>query len=247
MDVSIGAVNNSVLSELPGAGPPDTPSQELDEQDFLNLLMTQLQHQDPLSPMEGTEMMQQISSLNQVEQLQAANDNLQSLILGMASLNNASAVQLIDRAVMVAGDEFQADSGSVELGYVLGGEADSVTVTIYDDTDEVVKTITADEASAGLNTFTWNGAEAGESYRISVTASFESTEVTAQAAVSGRVTGLDFSEGIVQLVLGDLTLGLDQVLAVLPSAGAAQAEVLDALVDGEAQPMFAGVPAEETE
>jgi len=245
--LSVGSVNTSYLNELPGAGPPDTPSQELDEQDFLNLLMTQLQHQDPLSPMEGTQMMQQISSLNQVEQLQAANDNLQSLILGMASLNNASAVQLIDRSVMVAGDEFTAETSSVELGYVLGGEADSVTVSILDTAGEVVDTITASDAQAGLNSFTWNGAEAGESYQIMVEATFEDAEVTAQAAVSGTVTGLDFSEGIVQLVVGDLTLGLDQVLAVLPGSNAAQAEVLDALAGGDADPVFAGAPAEESE
>ncbi len=245
--MSVAGIQNHVLNDLPGAGPPETPSQDLDEQDFLNLLMTQLQHQDPLSPMEGTEMMNQISALNQVEQLQAANDNLQSLILGMASLNNASAVGLIDRSVMVAADEFVADSGSVELGYVLAGEADTVTVTVFDETDQQVEMIELGAAEAGLGRFTWSGAEAGESYRISVTASFEDAEVTAQAAVSGRVTGLDFSEGIVQLVLGDLTLGLDQVLAVLPAGDAGQAEMLASLLNGDAQPVAAAGPTEETE
>jgi flagellar basal-body rod modification protein FlgD len=246
--VSIEAVNNSYLSELPGAGPPDTPSQELDEQDFLNLLMTQLQNQDPLSPMEGTQMMEQISALNQVEQLQAANANLESLILGMASLNNASAVNLIDRSVMVAGDEFQAESGSVDLGYLLDGEADSVTIEIFDEAGDSVESIELGEAEAGLNNFTWSGAEAGASYSFSVKATFEDGEVASQAAITGQVTGLDFSAGIVQLVVGDLTIGLDQVLAVLPAQNAAQSELLAQLLGGDdAAPVVPAGPIEEND
>ena len=231
--MNVEGVKNGILSEVPGTGPPATPSQELNEEDFLNLLMTQLQHQDPLNPMEGTQMLEQISSLNQVEQLQAANANLEALILGMASLNNASAVQLIDRSVMVLGEEFEAEAGSVELGYVLDGAADSVQVHVYDDQDELVETVELGEGTAGLNQFTWSGAVPGESYRISVDASFEGEEVAAQTAISGRVTGLDFSEGFVKLVVGDLDVGLEQVLAVLPVGGVAgdAVAVLDDIVE----------------
>ncbi len=244
--MNIEGVNGSYLDQLPGAGPPDTASQELDEQDFLNLLMTQLQNQDPLSPMEGTQMMEQISALNQVEQLQAANANLESLILGMASLNNASSVNLIDRSVMVAGDEFQAEASSIDLGYLLEGEADSVTIEFFDEAGEFVDSIEISEAEAGLNTFTWSGAEAGESYSFTVEATLDGAEVTSQAAITGKVTGLDFSQGIVQLVVGDLTIGLDQVLAVLPAESAAQAELLAQLLGGDdAEPAAAAGPVEE--
>ncbi len=242
--MSIQGVNNSYLNELPGAGPPEMPSQELDEQDFLNLLMTQLQNQDPLSPMEGTQMMEQISALNQVEQLQAANANLESLILGMASLNNASSVNLIDRSVMVAGDEFQAESSSVDLGYMLEGEADTVTVEIFDEAGDYVDEIQLGAADGGLNQFTWNGAEAGQNYSFKVTASLDGEDVSTQTAIVGQVTGLDFTGGVVQLVLGDLTIGLDQVLAVLPTEGESQSELLAQLLDGEAAIPAAGPPEE---
>jgi len=213
--MNIDGVTNQLLGEIPTTGPP-TPSQELDEEDFLTLLLTQLQYQDPLSPMESAQMMDQIASLNQVEQLQVANDSLEALILGMASLNNASAMQLVDREVMVVGDTFTAESGSADFGYVLAGDADEVEVSILDSTGNVVQSWQQGETSAGLNQLTFDQAQAGETYTVVVNASQEGAEVVAECAVVGRVDGLDFSEGLVKLIVGDELIGLDQVLLVLP-------------------------------
>lgn len=213
--MNIDGVTNQLLGEIPTTGPP-APSQDLDEEDFLNLLLTQLQYQDPLDPMEGVQMMDQIASLNQVEQLQVANESLEALILGMASLNNASAMQLVDREVMVVGDTFTAESGSVPFGYVLAGDADEVDVSILDSTGNVVQSWQQGETAAGLNQLTFDQAQAGETYTVVVNATQEGVEVIADCAVVGRVDGLDFSEGLVKLIVGDELIGLDEVLLVLP-------------------------------
>jgi len=214
--MDVNTVTNSLLSDSPTTGPPEA-SQELDEQDFLNLLLTQLQFQDPLDPMEGVEMVNQIATLNQVEQLEVANGNLEQLILGMASLNNASAMQLVDKDVMVIGDTFTAQAGSASFGYVLGQDVDDVEVSILDSAGNVVQTWGDGDTSAGFHELTFRQAEVGETYTVVVNATSDGVAVDAQAAVVGHVDGLDFSEGLVQLVVGDDLVGLDEVLQVLPT------------------------------
>jgi len=211
----VEGVKQQFLSEIPTTGPP-TASQELDEEDFLNLLLTQMQNQDPLSPMESSQMMDQISSMNQVEQLQVANQNLETLIMGMASLNNATAVNLIDRAVMVAGDEFTAPETQVTLGFLVVGPADEVEVSVVDSAGEGDHSASFSAVEAGLEGFTFSGAIPGETYSLVVTATADGEEVPAYGAISGVVEGLDFSDGLVKLVVGDLRVGLDSVLQVLP-------------------------------
>ena len=215
--MNVNGVTNQLLSEIPTEGPTEA-SQELDEEDFLTLLLTQLQYQDPLDPMESVEMMDQIAALNQVEQLQVANQSLDALILGMASLNNASAMQLVDREVMVVGDTFTADASSVPFGYVLGEDVDEVEVTVLDSQGNAVQSWQHGETNAGLTQLSFDSAQAGETYSVVVHAYRDGVEVDAQAAVVGRVDGLDFSAGLVQLVVGDQLIGLDQVLVVLPTA-----------------------------
>ncbi len=221
-------------SDVTATGPPEA-SQELDQDDFLSLLMTQMQNQDPLDPMESQQMLEQISSLNQVELLQELNTNMESVILGVASLNNASAVNLVDQNVMVLGDEFTADDSTVTMGYVLPSSADEVSVTVTDSNGEFVIELTESGKAAGLHELTWSGATPGETYNLSITATADDTEVSAHTAICGLVEGLDFSEGFVQLVVGGQPVGLDEVLMVMPSGSTDEAaeatELLAASMD----------------
>ena len=87
------------------------PKSLLDKDDFLKLFVTQLQHQDPMSPMDNDQMVAQMSQLSTVEQL----TNMASANAGMAqSLAQSSAVGLIGRTVAWTDDAKQEHSGVVE-------------------------------------------------------------------------------------------------------------------------------------
>jgi len=76
-----------------------TASQQLGKDDFLKLLITQLSHQDPLSPMENTEFiaqMAQFSSLEQITNMSAGFNRLSSM------LTNSEAVNLVGKTVDIA-------------------------------------------------------------------------------------------------------------------------------------------------
>ena len=100
------------------------PSSLLTKDDFLKLFVTQLQHQDPMSPMDNDQMVAQMSQLSTVEQL----TNMASANAGMAqSLAQSSAVGLIGRTVTWTDADDNAHTGVVEKVSTKDG-APSLTV-----------------------------------------------------------------------------------------------------------------------
>ncbi|MBW1702547.1 MAG: flagellar hook assembly protein FlgD, partial [Deltaproteobacteria bacterium] len=90
------SMNNSQLS-TPG-------DSTLGKDAFLNLLVTQLRHQDPLSPMESTQFTAQLAQFSSLEQLSSVNENLGILRIYQASINNSQAVGFIGKTVKASGD-----------------------------------------------------------------------------------------------------------------------------------------------
>src|SRR5512143_1369392 len=78
---------------------------------FLKLLITQLQHQDPLNPADSTEFTSQLAQFSSLEQLSNVNDNLTTLKLYQASINNAQAVSFIGKDIVAKGKTLQVTSG----------------------------------------------------------------------------------------------------------------------------------------
>jgi len=83
----------------------------LDKDGFLRLFVAQLQHQDPSSPMDSNESMQQMASFSQVEQM----TNMATTSAKIASsLNTSSAVGLIGRSVTYIDADGAQQTGKVE-------------------------------------------------------------------------------------------------------------------------------------
>ncbi len=87
-----------------------TASQELGKDDFLKLLITQLQNQDPTSPMENTEFIAQMAQFSSLEQM----TNMSTEFTKLANmLNSGEAVSLLGKSVELASGE-SSISGVVE-------------------------------------------------------------------------------------------------------------------------------------
>ncbi len=130
--------------------------------DFLTMLTTQLQNQDPLNPTDSTEFTNQLVNFTQVEQSIATNQNLEALInLQTVSQQNSQATILIDYLGKTV--EANANIGNMENGEVtwnmdFATAADNVTYDIYNETGAKVDSITLDDTvSAGETSFTWDG------------------------------------------------------------------------------------------
>lgn len=186
---------------------------------FLTLLTTQLQYQDPLSPMDSAEFTNQLVLFSGVEQQIAQNEKLEQLL----RLQNASQTQatlgFIGLDVEVVGDRFSYANSPVDLSYIMPSGAKQAVVRIIDDSGNTVRTLTADR-SPGAHAITWDGkdnngntVDAG-SYRFLAGAIDESGKsLEVKQTVSGRITGIETVNGTPLLLMGDVLIRVEDVLA----------------------------------
>jgi len=194
----------------------------LGKDSFLKLLITQMQYQDPLSPMDNTEFVAQMAQFSSLEQMQNLNAKLDTSMLLAQALNNSATAGLIGRHVRAAGDGVQLGAtGEVELGYFLPKEAATVSITIYDDTGNAVRTLVPSGTSAGSHRVAWNGADlegerlpAGR-YTFDVSAKDEEgLDVGGATVVAGLVEGVSYHDGGSYLLVDGREVSLSDVLEV---------------------------------
>jgi flagellar basal-body rod modification protein FlgD len=188
---------------------------------FLKLLTTQLQHQDPLSPMDSNQFVSQLVAFAGVEQQIAQNANLEKLIKLQQGGITAGSLGYIGKSVQATSDVNQLTGGQAEFGYALPSNAATVTLAVVDQLGRVVYA-TAGQTSAGAHTFTWNGKDAagntlpdGE-YRLRVGATDTTgNAVTPSISAIGTVTGVEQGANGPLLSLHGTRVPLDSVTAIL--------------------------------
>jgi flagellar basal-body rod modification protein FlgD len=198
-----------------------TPSQDVGEQEFLTLLMTQLMNQDPLDPMDSAKFLDQINSLNMVKQLVSINEGVGQLMLGITSLNNQTAVDLVGKVVVARGDTVvhEAGASSHDLYYELAGPAETVEIIVRGpDGDIIDRFVPVGSQDAGEHHWTWLPADdlpEGE-YTFEVTAlDVDEESVDTTTFIRGIVEELRFDTGVPVLIVGGNEITLDGILRVL--------------------------------
>lgn len=189
------------------------------ESDFLNLFVAQLQNQDPLSPQDPGQMINQLAQITQVEQSYNTNTALQSLL---AAQNNASASSYLGMTVAASGNSVSFDgTNPTTLQFNLSGATASSTVTISDASGNIVKTATLGAQSGGNASFTWDGKnDSGATlpagaYTFAVTGTTSAgASVSATTYTSGVVNGVSFNNGTPSLTIGSTSVPLSSVVSV---------------------------------
>ena len=173
----------------------------LGKDDFLKMLVTQLRHQDPMNPMDGTEFAAQLAQFSSVEQLANINTNLQDSVainqLLTQAVSNTMSASLIGREVRATASSFEySDDKFVKIGYNLPQAAKSVVVKIFDQNNKLVKTINGG-ASEGDQSVKWDGTDSAGNTVMAGTYRFT---VEAVDAKGGTVDTTQFVYGIVTAV-----------------------------------------------
>ncbi|WP_428603376.1 flagellar hook assembly protein FlgD [Sedimenticola sp.] len=133
-------------------------SDQLQLEDFLELMVTELTHQDPFKPMENSELATQISQFATVSGIDELNGSFSSFSDSMISGQALQASNLVGRTVLVP-----VTTGNLETGGSIKGvvgvteSASDVTVRISDASGALVKEIKLGTQSKGEVSFTWNG------------------------------------------------------------------------------------------
>ncbi len=190
---------------------------------FLKLLTTQLQNQDPMSPMDSNQFTQELVEFSGVEQQINTNDNLKTLISLAQGQSTANAVSYLGKTVTITNGDAPLQNGQANWTYALGNASSSTTLTITDSTGKVVFT-TNGETTAGQHAFSWNGEDNnGNSlpdgtYKLAVTATAsDGSAIDSAVASTGVVSEVDLSNSEPQLLIGNMEVPVSAVTAVLSS------------------------------
>ncbi|MBY0565606.1 MAG: flagellar hook assembly protein FlgD [Hyphomonadaceae bacterium] len=189
---------------------------------FLVLLTSQLQNQDPLAPMDSTQFTQQLVQFSQVEQQIRTNEQLESLARQYQAATAGSALSYLGRDAIVQASETSFANGVANWAYRLPEAAESVTVSVRDARGREVFSTTTAPRTQGEHLFAWDGATRDGTtapegvYTLSVVALDEGGDaITPSIAVRETILGVDFSGTMPLVITPAGTRGFDKIRSVL--------------------------------
>lgn len=161
MSISNVATGASALDQYQIDSDRFATGDELGKDQFLELLVAQMNNQDPLSPQENGEFIAQLAQFSTVEGIGNLNTSMESLLSGYQSSQALQASSLVGRTVIVPADQAVVDTEvGLEGQLALQKNSTNVFVNIYDDAGSLVKTINLGSQEAGMHDFTWDGTDA---------------------------------------------------------------------------------------
>ena len=216
---SIGSTTDPNADPNSAAGASQAKLEE-DLNRFLTLLVTQLQNQDPLEPLDSNEFTSQLVEFASVEQQISQNASLEKLLNLQESSQAADMVSYLGTTIEVTGRQFNLTGDSVDFTYTVPANAASVNITISNSAGlTVFNTIGATDS--GKNSYTWDGKDnsgidaAAGSYTVLVTAQDAANELLdVDHTVFGEVTGASAEDGQLSLFMGDIAVPFENIISV---------------------------------
>lgn len=196
-------------------------SMGLSSTDFLNLLVSELQNQDPLNATSTTDFINQLTSYANFNEQQSINSSMTSLAGSFSSLVTLNSVNYIGHTVEAKSNTVELTNGSATFGYSLSSPASNVAITVQDSSGNVVWSGTG-PGNAGANTVTWNGQTTngtqlsdGGQYTVSVTANDSAgNSLVNYTTTTGTVTGIDASGSTPNLLVNGVPVSASNIIGV---------------------------------
>ena len=127
-------------------------------QNFLKLLIAQIQNQDPMAPMDASTMTAQMSQLNMVSSMSNMNTSMTAMLNQMQSVNFMNQASLIGHSPAVAGNSINFDGqNQVILGANAANPLSSAVATITDASGNVINSASLGTLDVGMKNFAWDG------------------------------------------------------------------------------------------
>lgn len=190
-------------------------------QTFMVLLTSQLKNQDPLKPMDTDQFTQQIVQMTGVEQQLLSNDLLQKLVAQSTSGSNLNAVNLIGKTVTAQSADTNLKDGAAAWTYDLATAAKDAIIEVRNAKGSVVWKGPAPSLDTGQHAFNWDGkttdgAQLSDGvYSMKLVAhSSEDKLLAYKTYVTGKATALEQAEGVTQLLLGGVKVGISDIISV---------------------------------
>lgn len=212
----VDAIAGSNNSSLTSTGALGKLGEDFD--DFITIMIAQLENQDPTEPLDANEFTNQIVSFSEVEASINTNNKLDQLITLTQNTQVSNIVSFAGKTVEVEGHSVELnEEGSVSFSYELPEDVVKSFITIRDELGDVV--FTADGAKGfGRHNFEWNGNDLDEerlnagNYDVFVShENINGIVDTVPTFVKGTVTGIDLSKDELTLFVNGEEILLDDV------------------------------------
>jgi flagellar basal-body rod modification protein FlgD len=183
---------------------------------FLKMLIAQMKNQDPLNPMDNSQVTSQMAQIQTVSSLSTLNDSIGGLSTQFTQMQALQSVSLVGHDVLVPGNRVSMTATGGSASYDLATAADNVKVDVMTSAGTVIDSMQLGAQNAGRNTFDWAntsyGADANLTYRI--TATRGAAAVTATTYSQDKVEAVNTSGTTLQLQLANLGMvNYSQVVA----------------------------------
>jgi flagellar basal-body rod modification protein FlgD len=214
--MSVDTVNNS-LKSLGAVFDDDQKVKTAKENEdplgrdaFLKMLVAQMEHQDPLNPMEGTDFSAQLAQFSSLEQLFSVNDTLEDLVASMGSKGQENILDYIGKEITSEDNNLNLKDGKISNGLFTLTEPSEAMITIYDAFGQEITTLFPGQLEAGTHQVDWDGRDrtgvsvSDGTYKFQVTAVTESgAHVPVKTEATGIVSGVTYDSGYPYLVVDD--------------------------------------------
>ena len=193
----------------------------LGKDDFMTLLLVELQHQDPTEPMDSEKILTQTSQLAGLEASENTNKALEDLALSLGSSQQFSTIAAIGKTADLGSDAISHDEGSVSTFEVyFPSDIEQGTLNITDLEGNVISTIDVGTNSAGVYKFDWDGltsagnpAESGI-YRVNADYSTPDGQTLNTRLGAYPIESVRFENGSTLVKVGSSYVPLEQVVEV---------------------------------
>ena len=189
----------------------DSGTSSLGMDAFLQLLVTQLQYQDPLDPMDDKEFVAELAQFSSLEQLTEINSGIEGLTSIGQEQQLIGAVNFIGKTIEATGTAVSLTEGEASsVTFSLPEDASTCMVNVLDSSGNIVRTVDLGATTAGDVEFTWDGKDYDGNtqddgqYQVAVTATNADGDVmTVTSTMTGVVSGIQQVSGTYYLDIGN--------------------------------------------
>ena len=220
--MNIDSISGNSRDPMSQSSTATAPEKTLGKDQFLRLLMAQMGNQDPTAPMDSTAFIAQLAQFATLELQQSTNAQMEALLVAQAANNQVTTAQLVGKDVSYRSESFSYLEGeNHEFSVDIAQPIDEITVTIEDTDGNIVRTMHLGSQGSGSLDVNWDGLDdegnpvEGGDYQIVATGHTndgEALEFTVQH--HGHIDGISFSNGYPELLVGDETVGLPDVVEI---------------------------------
>ena len=198
------AINNNLeLYDSLGLTRSNEPEVEESKSDqFMRLMLAQLENQDPLEPQENGEFLSQLAQMEAAAGISELQDSFDKFSASMQSNSALQASSLVGRSVLAPGGFAQLEAGQLVQGEVnLNSSTTDLSLEITDAAGQLVRTIPMGTQASGDVSFTWDGTDdAGNymppgAYKVRATANIGSETVEQEVLLNAKVDSVTIGQG----------------------------------------------------